>query len=892
VSEHTNNSLSTRFPQECSWPEGNQKLTGVSKLEPQVRNMRLSRVIPLAVSALICLLQFSARADSTSKTLLTDGWQIQSADLVEDPGAVISRRDYKPDHWYPATVPSTVAGTLVDDKVYPDPFVGTNLKDLSTNNAFNGPWWYRKVFKASSSSQVWLNFDGINYRANIWINGKQIADTNEIVGAYRSYRFNISEAVSFGNPVALAVEIFPAAKTNSLGINWVDWNPTPPDRNLGLWRDVYLVTTGPVSIQNPHFITKLDKPSLDKARLTVAADLQNTFYKPVSAVLNGSIGDVHFSRSVVIAPYENVHIEIPKLIMDKPKLWWPVQMGSQNLYDFKLEVSANDVPSDEYVAQVGIREVTSALNGKGAREFKINGKPVLVRGGGWAPDMFLRPSAEREIQELRYVKDMNLNAIRFEGKTESGRFLELCDREGILVIAGWCCCDYWEQWSKWKDDDYDVATKSMRDQIGRLRNHPSLLTFWYGSDNPPNARAESNYLAVLKEMDWPNPAQSSASAKPAALTESTGMKMNGPYEYVPPMYWYTDKKAGGAFSFATEISPGPAIPPVETLRRMLPLNHLWPIDDYWNFHCGQGAFKTLKIFTDALNERFGAATDVTNYAQKAQVMTYDGQRAMFEAYARNKYDSTGVIQWMMNNAWPSMIWHLYDYYLRPGGGYYGTKKACEPLHIQYSYDDRSIVVVNGLPEEFNGLKAMATIYNLDMTEKFSQQTNLSIVPDGVKRVLTLPEPKDLSSTYFVKLKLEDKTGKLVSENLYWLSTQGDTLDKPKSGSDWYYTPTKQYADFKALNTLPPVKLNVQSKAGRSGRDHTMRVTVENPGKSLAFFVHLKVNDRTTGEEILPVIWEDNYFSLLPGEKRDLTATYSLPRGAKPVVEVQGWNVSQ
>jgi len=359
---------------------------------------------------------------------------------------------------------------------------------------------------------------------------------------------------------------------------------------------------------------------------------------------------------------------------------------------------------------------------------------------------------------------------------------------------------------------------------------------------------------------------------------------------VPPMYWYTDTQAGRAFSFNTETSPGPAVPPIESLRRMLPINRLWPIDEYWNYHCGQGAFKTLNIFTEALNQRLGTATNAEDYARKAQIMSYDGERAMFEAYGRNKYDSTGVIQWMMNNAWPSMIWHLYDYYLRPGGGYYGAKKACEPLHIQYSYDDRSVVVVNGFEQDYRGLKATAKIYNLDMSEKSSQEATLDLSPDGAKRVLTLPEPADLSPTYFVKLELHDASGKLISENFYWLSTKGDTLDKPKQGSDWYYTPTKQFADFTALNSLPPVKLNVLAKSGRSGDEYATHVTVENAGKSLAFFVHLKVNDAKTGEEILPVIWEDNYFSLLPGEKRDITASYALPRGVKPTVEVQGWNV--
>lgn len=850
------------------------------------------KIPTLIMSALVGGCTIIAQADSPNKLLLTNGWAIQASVKIHELGETISTTSFRPANWYAATVPSTVAGTLVDDKIYPDPFFGMNLKDLSTNADFKGPWWYRKEFKitARRGDHVWLNFDGINYRANIWVNGKLIADTNQVVGAYRTYQFNISDLVSFEKPNVVAVQTFPAGP-NSLGINWVDWNPTPPDRNMGLWRDVYIVTTGPVAMRYPQVITKIDMPALDRAHLIVSADLENTGDKPLSALLKGSIEKLEFEQPVQLAAHETKHVEISDLTIDNPRLWWPAHLGAQNLYDLKLQVTANGSQSDEDLIHFGIREATSELNDKGYRVFKINGHPILVRGGGWAPDMFLRPSAKREIQELRYVKDMNLNAIRFEGKTESGRFLELCDREGIMVIAGWCCCDFWEQWSKWKDDDYDIATASLRNQVRRIRNHPCLLTYWYGSDNPPNARAESNYLAVLNELKWPASAQSSASAYKPALTEPTGMKMSGPYEYVPPMYWYTDTQAGGAYCFNTETSPGPAIPPIESLRRILPKEHLWPIDEFWNFHCGGGSFKTVSIFTEALNKRLGEATNIDDYAKKAQLMTYDGERAMFEAYARNKYDSTGVIQWMMNNAWPSMIWHLYDYFLRPGGGYYGTKKACEPLHIQYSYDDRSVVVVNGFYQDFKGLKASAKIYNLDMTEKFSAQTNLNIVSDGVKRLLILPESPDLSHVYFVKLRLEDATGRLITDNFYWLSRQGDTLDKPREGSDWYYTPTKQFADFKALNTLPPVKVNVAAKLQRDGDDFVTHVVVENPAKSLAFMVHLKVNDSRNGEEILPVIWEDNYFSLLPGEERELTARYEkLPRGVKPVVEVSGWNV--
>ena len=267
--------------------------------------------------------------------------------------------------------------------------------------------------------------------------------------------------------------------------------------------------------------------------------------------------------------------------------------------------------------------------------------------------------------EVRYVKEMNLNTIRFEGKIETDRFLDLCDREGILLIAGWCCCEHWERWKKWKEEDHRIAADSLRDQIRRIRNHPSMLTWWNGSDGPPPEKVEQMYIDVLKAGNWPNPYQSSATARTTTLTGATGLKMTGPYDYVPPSYWLTDTKHGGAYGFNTETSPGPAVPPVESLRRMIPQDHLWPIDEVWNFHAGGSRFMNIKVFTDALNARLGTATGVEDYARKSQLMAYEGQRAMFEAYARNKYASTGVIQWMMNNAWPSMIWHLYDYFLAP-----------------------------------------------------------------------------------------------------------------------------------------------------------------------------------------------------------------------------------
>jgi exo-1,4-beta-D-glucosaminidase len=853
------------------------------------------------------------RSGTDRTTSLDAGWQVQSADKVPQKGETISTAAFTPVNWYPATVPSTIVGVLLENKVYPDPFFGMNLRsipgttyriatnfsnsEMRADSPFRGGWWYRRQFIVEKNPQgtTWLHFDGINFRANIWFNGRSLADSKQVAGAYRTYDFNVTDLILAGTPNVVAVEVFPPEATD-LALTWVDWNPMPPDKNMGIWRDVYLTSTpGPVTIKHPYVVTKLDQPSLASARLTVKAELHNAAGKPVQATLKGQIEKVQFSQAVTLGPGETKSVTFspdqhPQLQFARPRLWWPIHLGAQNLYRLTLQAQVEGKASDGDTVQFGIREVTSELNEQKFRVFKVNGKPVLIRGAGWAPDMLLRPSKEREIAEIQYVKDMNLNTIRFEGRIETHRFLDMLDRAGILSIAGWCCCDHWEHWDKWDEEDHVVAAESLRDQVRLIRRHPSVITWWYGSDGPPPAKVEEAYIQVLK-AEWPNPYQSSATAKPSALTEATGLKMNGPYEYVPPSYWYVDRKRGGAHGFGTEISPGPAVPPVESLRRMLPRDHLWPINEYWNFHAGGGAFKDIAVFTDALKNRYGTPRSLEDYAMKAQLMAYEGERAMFEAFGRNKYTSTGVIQWMLNNAWPSLIWHLYDYYLRPAGGYFGTKKACEPLHIQYSYDDRSVVIVNSYYREFKGLKVEAKIYDLGMAEKFSKNAAVDVQEDSSTRVFAVPEGPEFSTTYFLDLRLKDAVGKELSSNFYWLSTSEEILDEAKS--TWYYTPVKVFADYTELKHLPQVTLPVSTKFETRGREQFAHVTLENPGKALAFFVRLKATEGQGGDEILPVIWQDNYFSLLPGERREITARYALPsRPGKVVIEVEGWNVAR
>jgi exo-1,4-beta-D-glucosaminidase len=856
-----------------------------------------------------------------SKFRLADGWMMQSSCKVDQSGEMLSKAGFQPRQWYPVSVPSTVVSALVKQKVLPDPMFGMNLRQFPGvgypigANFSNLPmppdsphlvsWWYRKAFTLSAayrSKTVWLNFRGINYRANIWLNGKQIAKSDDVAGAWRTYEFDITGIAKPDGENVLAVQVF-APTEKDLAITFVDWNPAPPDKNMGLWREVFLMASGPVALRYPTVISHVDTSG--NAQLTVTALLKNASKEPVHGTLKGTIEQAEFSEDVDLAAGEKKDVtfdpaKFSQLSLTRPRLWWPAQMGKPDLYSLKMEFVANGRVSDHGETHFGIREVTSELNANQRRVFSINGKKILIRGGGWSPDMLLRENSQRLADEFRYVRDMGLNTIRLEGKLETEEFFERADREGILVMAGWCCCDHWERWGEWSPQDFDIAKASLQDQIYRLRSHPSVVMWLNGSDNPPPPDVEEMYLAVEKQLLFPDPVVSSATANPTAVTGDSGVKMTGPYEYVAPSYWSEDKLegghhcnpggCGGAYGFNTETSPGPAVPPIDSLREMLPNDHLWPIDDWWNFHAGGGEFKDLHVYTEALNARYGKADTVEDYAAKAQLMNYEGIRAMFEAYSRNKYAATGVIQWMVNNAWPSMIWHLYDYYLRPGGGYFGAKRATEALHPLYSYDDHSVWVVSSQYEDAPRLKLTTKIYSLDMTEKFSQESSLDAAADSAGKILVVPAVMDASPVYFLLLRLEDGTGKLVGSNFYWLSTKPESLDWEKS--NWFTTPTSSFADFTALSQLPKANLKIASRTERQKDESVTHVTVENPGKALAFFVRLKVNKGSGGKEILPVIWEDNYFSLLPGEKREVSATYRSAElgNAKPEVEVSGWNV--
>jgi len=870
-------------------------------------------VLIFSVLFLVGSVAKSNAADGIERTYLHKNWQIQSSCQAVDPGEQISKAGYDASSWHKAEIPATVVGALVTDKTYPDPAYAKNLKslpgmdygdktffanaDLPAGSPFKCSWWYRTEFALPAGGEQkneWLNFLGINYRANIWVNGLKVADRAEVAGTYRRYEFNISKALKAGKN-ALAVEVF-APEKDDLGITWVDWNPTPADKSMGLWKEVFLTTSGPVTTRDTFVTSKLGA-DYKTAELSISTVLKNTSDKEVKGVLRGEVEGIELQQPVTLAAGEAQTARFtaerfPKLKFAHARLWWPYSMGKPELYTAKVLLEIGQQVSDSQKVTFGIREVAADLTEKGHLLFKVNGRKLLIRGAAWAPDMFYRWSSSRLDADLAYVRDMGLNTIRLEGRLDRDEFFEKTDKLGILVMPGWTCCDAWERWDRWKGDQSRVAAASLRDQITRLRIHASVFVWLNGSDGPPPADVEQMYLDIEHELGWPNPILSSASDTATTVTGNSGVKMTGPYEYVPPMYWLVDTEAGGAYGYNTETSPGPAIPTRESLERFIPKEHLWPIDDFWNYHAGGERFTTVNVFTEGLTKRYGEATSLDDYERKAQAMTYDGERAMFEAYGRNKYTSTGVIQWMLNNSWPSLIWHLYDYYLVPAGGYFGTKKALEPVHVQYSYDENSVAVVNSTYEPLSGLKVSARIYNVDATEKASKETTIDLAADGLAKAFDLPKPDGLSTTYFLKLKLQNASGKVLSDNFYWLSTKSDVMDW-KGRKDTAYTPQSEFADLTGLNALPQVAVQAMASTNSSGGRGITLVAVGNPSKNIAFMVHVRVTRGRGGAEVTPVLWTDNYFSLLPGERRTVLATYEEKElGGKPAeIRVDGYNVS-
>jgi exo-1,4-beta-D-glucosaminidase len=856
--------------------------------------------------AFLFQLSFSQSKKENFSMILHNDWRMQSSVTDHTKGNQISTTNFSANNWYPITVPSTVIAGLLANHVYNfDPLYAKNLEKLK-DEKLDHTWWFRKEFSLPSSEKnknVVLKLHGINYKANVWFNGKLIADSAQVKGPFRMFDLDVTKTINYNGKNVLAIEILrpfnPNKQDGDLAIDYADWIHYPPDYNSGIVNNVEIKTYNKVGVNYPEVTTHFDLPSLNIAHLNVYAVVTNYTNEQQDAIVKGQINnDISFEQKIHLQPNEKKQISFSsndynQLNINNPKIWWPWQYGEQNLSRLEISCNIENTTSNSIAENFGIREITSTLINKASREFLVNGKPIMLRGGAWSPDIFQRHSAQRQEQELTLVRDMNMNLVRSEGKFEDDNFYDICDKKGLLVMTGWMCCGAWQYPENWDDAERKVAMSSDSSMMYWLRNKACIMVWLNGSDMPPrDTSVERDYLNIEDQLNWPNPTLSTADASKSKVSGFSGVKMNGPYDWVPPSYWENDTtKYGGPWSFATEISPGPAIPPYESLIKFLPKDSISNTNSDWLYHCGTMQFGNTNIFDSALYNRYGKPSDIHEYLAKAQMQNYEGNRAMMEAYGLHKYNTaTGVVQWMLANAWPSLIWHTYDYYLYPAGTYFGMKKSMEPLHVMYSYKDNAINIVNTLLQKFDGLTAKADIYNLDGTNKYSNTITTRVNEDGIQNCFALPQIDGLSATYFLRLELKDADQQTKSINWYWLSKKSDELNWKKS--KWFYTPQSEFTDFTALKSMLPTSINVTSSNNKKQTETSHTITITNTGKAVAFFVHVRTLKQKNGDDILPVIFSDNYISLAPGESRTIECTYENKDAGngKPYILINGWNV--
>ncbi len=830
---------------------------------------------------------------------------------------------FEAEGWYEARVPTTVLAALVVGGEYPDPYFGTNLKDIPRER-FQQPWWYRCQFDLAdieADSNVLLEFDGINYTADIWLNGRKLAEAKQVRGAFRRFQFDVTELVHIGQNV-LALEVIPP-RPGDFSTGFVDWNPPPPDRNMGIFRPVTIRSCRRVSIENPFVRTELDLKILEQAELTITAEMVNHSDSMVSGSLVGTIESTKFEKKVDLGPHQRQQVvftaqEFPQLHIDNPRLWWPHDLGRPELYELHLEFTEGKSICDAKSVTFGIRHIDSYFNEQGHRGFAINGQKILIKAGGWTDDLLLSDTHEKLEAQIRYVREMNLNCIRLEGIWGSDQTLyDLCDRYGILIMVGWSC--HWEHEQYlgkpiderfggiFTPEDIDLIGRSWADQVLWLRNHPSIFVWAVGSDKVPHPDLEVRYIDIFNRYDPTRPYLASTGGVGSEqaiigseevvsdLSGPTGVKMLGPYAYTPPVYWYEDTRRGGAYGFNTETGPGATVPVLESLKAMIPQHHLWPIEKNWDFHCGLNEFSNLDRYCQALEKRYGPVDNVEQFAYRAQVLNYELIRPMFEAFRVRKGLATGVVQWMLNAAWPKLYWQLYDWYLMPTGAYFGAKKACRPLHLAYDYSNRAVFLVNDTLDRFDDVTADISVIDIHAAQAFSNKRVVVAEPLSAREILALPEFPGITSTYFLRLHL---TGRKKAPdpffhacNLYWLSTIPDVLDYDAKVTPWeYYTPSRQFADFTLLNSLAQgtidIRHELRADEGRS------RITIElcNTCNSLIFALELKLLDADSSRPVVPVFWTDNYITLLPGECTTVSAAFGETGNC--LLAVQGWNAER
>ncbi|KAH9909294.1 glycoside hydrolase family 2 protein [Xylariomycetidae sp. FL2044] len=843
-------------------------------------------------------------------------WELQSSALAGGDLASWSQPGVNTASWHQVNSSRcTLMGCLIGEGIYREDglFYSDMLRSFDSSQ-FGVPWLYRHEFDAEPTAgrHYFLHTHGITSKADIFVNGQEIANASVQAGAYAGISYEITDKLAKEN--ALVVQVYPTDYNYDFALGFVDWNPYPPDNGTGVWRDVEIQETGPVAMGPLRIVTQTNFPTdTTTAEVTFKVAAQNLEHVEIRVELAGRILldgiDLapDWSQSVTLSPLQTTELVL-RTTLQNPSIWWPKQWGDQPLYTGEMSVTVDGSVSDEAVRTFGIRQVTSELNSHNDTLFYVNGLPFQVVGGGYSADMFLRWDSEKFLNQARLMLDLGHNTVRLEGKNEHPDLYDIADRLGLMVMAGFECCDKWEAWtynedlavkSEWTEHDYLIANRSMAHEALMQQGHPSVLAYLVGSDYWPDDKAAGMYVASLKAADWQVPIIASASKRgyPEILGPS-GLKMDGPYDWIPPNYWYdvepSEERLGAAFGFGSELGSGVGTPEMSSLKKFLSeadMNDLWTQPDKGLYHMSTSvsSFYTRAIYNEALWQRYGEPSSLEDYLLKAQMLDYEATRAQFEGFSalwNAERPATGLIYWMLNNAWPSLHWNLFDYYLHPAGSYFGAKTGARLEHVSYNYMTKNISLINHSIDR-KGARELA-VDVIDMTGKTIHNTMATVEtePNTSRSVLSLSDVLEtISDVVFVRLSLRDDKDIPLSRNVYWLASTIDTLDW--DSSDWFFTPVTEFANHTALNDLSRANVTVEVSAddGSMRDEGVMAVILENHSSIPAFFIRVDLID-ASGNDVLPVFWSDNYVTLWPHERLDLRVE---GKGAS-AIHVSGKNV--
>lgn len=809
-------------------------------------------------------------------------WRIQRSNFISDPGESLSKPGYSDSSWLVATVPGTALASYLNTGAIPDPNFGQNQLHIS-DSYFCSDFWYRTEFQSPSvghGETAWLNFDGINWKADVFLNGEKLG---RIEGGFMRGRYDVTGKLLANQPNALAVRVeknatpgsckqktfeSPGKNGGALGadnptyhasIGW-DWIPTIRGRNTGIWGDVYIAVTGSVTLENPFVNTTLPLPDTSRADVTIQVDLVNHQARLVNGIFRGRFGDTAFEQHVRIPASSTQTIKLdpstqPELRLQNPTLWWPAGYGDPHLYDVELSFETHGHALDKKSFKAGVRQMTYSEDGGDLRIW-INGRRFIARGGNWGFGESMLRYRDREYDvALRYHREMNFTMVRnWVGQIGDEAFYEACDRHGIMVWQ-----DFWlaNPWDGPIPNDDPLFMSNVKDLILRIRNHPSIGLYCGRNEGYPPKPLEDGIRKVLGDLH-PQIHYIPSSADDV-------VSGHGPYMALPPTFYFraADKK------LHSEIGM-PNIPSIDSVRLMMPESAMWPQGLDWGLHdFGLAGAQGGATFRATIDNSYGGAKSAEEWVTLAQFVNYEGYRAMFEAQSKYRM---GVLLWMSHCCWPSFVWQTYDYYFEPTAAYYGCKKGSEPLHIQWNRYTDAIEVVNYSGGNVSGLNAQVEILNFDGSTMSTKSAPLDSKEDSTISCIPMQYPSGLTPVHFLRLTLT-RGGTAVSTNLYMRGMEND--------------------NYRAIRELSRAQVRAVTKSQQQDNRWQLTTQLQNTSAWPALMVRLKAVRETSGDRILPAIFSDNYVTLLPGEQRTITTelNHADTRGENPRMVVEGFNVN-